>query len=109
MDNELARKPVGKLFYNYALGNVTTGAWVEIIANIPASATEMHIFDSSGRVLKLSTGAAGDEANHELLFYIFPGGSDALLPTEWAKNSRLAAKAVDANATTGYLIINFYG
>lgn len=104
-----ARNPVGKLRFDYGATNVTTSAWVEITSAIPAAATHMHIFDSSGSVLKLSTGASGSEAASELNFYIIPGGMEILLPIELAKSKRLAAKAVDANATDGQLVINFFG
>ena len=109
MRDLLARKPVGKLRHSYSSTNVTTGAWVEISSSVPAAATAMEIFDSSGSIMKLAFAASGQEDSNEFNYYIIPGGSSILLPAEVAKGVRLAARAVDANATSGDLVINFFG
>lgn len=100
----LARIPVGKLTHDYAATNVTTSAWVLVSTTIPAAASAVEIFDSSGRIMKMSI----DNGVTELKFYITPGGPDTLLPVEWKKGSSLYLKAQDASATVGNLIMNFY-
>ena len=109
MGRTSAIKPVGKAIFSYASTNVTTSAWVEIISSIPHSASAFEIFDSSGRILKLSVGTAGNEDASELSFYITPSGTCGLIPIEFSKAQRLSAKAIDASATVGYMVINFYG
>lgn len=100
----LARKPVGKLRHSYVSTNVTTGSWVALSTTVPAAAAAMEIFDSSGRVLKVSY----DNGATEEPYYIIPGGSDVLFPIEIAKGRTIYLKAVDNDATTGQLVINFF-
>ncbi len=101
----VARKPVGKLLHSYVSTNVTTSAWVALSTTVPAAATTMEVFDSSGRIMKYSI----DAGVTELKFYGLPGGMEELIPVEWSKGSTISIKAVDASATVGYLVINFYG
>lgn len=105
----MVTKPIYKFRHSYVSTNVTTAAWVEIITAMPVPASAVEIFDGSGRIIKLALGAAGDEDSNELDYYIIPGGSSILLPVEFARTKRVAAKAVDANATTGSLVFNFFG
>ena len=106
----LARKPVAKLRHDYVATNVTTSAWVELIDALEEAASAVEIFDGSGSIIKLSLGDAGEEDDNELPYYIMPGGGGGvMIPMELAKGKRLSAKAVDATAATGSLIINFFG
>lgn len=98
-------KPVQVIRLDYSSTNVTTGAWVQLSSGLDQSVREISVFDSSGRVLQLGTGASGSEV--AIPFYITPGGFD-LAPCIVEKGVRLAIKAVDASATTGQLVINFY-
>ena len=92
----------------YASGNVTTGAWVQLIAATPVGSTkgitEIEIFDSSGQTLELGFGGSGSEVSQ---IYIVPGGNGRLsfmVPT----NTRVSIRAVSATAAVGELDINFY-
>lgn len=89
---------------DYSSTNVTTGAYVELIASTANAVKEIEIFDSSGETLKLALGAAASEVDKLL---IVPGGNERV-PFQMAAGSRLSVRAVSANATTGELIINFY-
>lgn len=104
----LVRKAIGKIFYDYASGNIGTSAWVEIISLMPSNAAAIEVFHGFGSVVRLSTGAAGKEDASELPFYVFPGGNMIIIPTELSKR-RLSARMVDRPATAGQLIINLYG
>jgi hypothetical protein len=104
MSRLLAGKPVGKLRHSYVSTNVTTGAWVSV-GTIPLGASAVEIYDSSGSVLKCST----DNGTTELPFYILPGAPGFLIPVRLGKSQTLYLRAVDANATVGQLVINFYG
>ncbi|SRR5579875_3078589 len=87
----------------YSSTNVTTSAYVQLISSLPAAVNEVNIFDSSGQLLVLAVGAPGFEVDK---LYITPGGTgtvDLAIPS----GSRIAIKAVSANATTGFLAISF--
>lgn len=89
---------------DYSSVNVTTAAWVELIASTAAETNMVEIFDSSGSVLELGTGGAGAEVRK---IFIMPGGNGKI-PLDIAAGTRIALKAVDTNATTGQICINLY-
>ena len=106
---QIARTPVGKHFHSYASTNVGTLAWVEIISATTFPSSAVEIFSASGSTIKLSLGAAGDEDAEEIKYYVLPGGSSILLPIEIPRGKRISAKAVDATADVGSLVLNFFG
>ena len=90
---------------SYAITSVTTSAYTQLIASVTSTVKEIEIFDSSGESLVLALGAAGSEVNK---IYVFPGGNGRI-PIQIAIGQRLSIKAISANATSGELLINFYG
>lgn len=90
----------------YSTTNVTTGAWVQLLASVGATAIkEIEIFDSSGETLELGVGAAASEVSKS---YVFPGGNSRI-PMQIPANARLAIRAVSATANVGEIVINLYG
>lgn len=89
---------------SYSSTNVSTAAYTQLIASTAAAYTAVEIFDSSGETLKLAIGGAGSEVDQ---FLIFPGGNGRI-PYSVAASSRIAIRAVSANATAGEICINFY-
>lgn len=89
---------------DYSSVNVTTAAYVQLIASTAAAYTEIEIFDSSGQTLKLAIGAAASEVDQVL---VFPGGNGRI-PFVIASGARLSIRAVSATASTGEISINFY-
>ena len=89
---------------DYTTTNVTTGAYVQLIASTAAAYNAIEIFDSSGQTLQLALGASGSEVNQ---FLIFPGGNGRI-PYTIAAASRVSVKAVSGTANVGELSINFY-
>jgi hypothetical protein len=95
---------------DYTAVNVTTGAWVELDAEMMTGINKsrgdnvfrVHIFDSSGQTMELGIGAAGSEVP---ILFIEPGGN-GLQPIFIPKGARLAIRAVSADAVAGELIIN---
>lgn len=83
----------------YSTTNVTTAAWVELIASTPNNLTQMYIFDSSGKTLMLGEGASGFETN---LMLIVPGGNGHVLQNISA-GKRISIKAVSGTASAGEL------
>lgn len=89
---------------DYSTGNVTTGAYVQLVASLTTTCSEIEIFDSSGQTLFLATGGAGSEVDQIL---IFPGGNGRI-PLRIAAGTRISIKAVSATANTGEIDLNFY-
>ncbi len=90
---------------DYTGTNVTTGAFVELIASTAAISKELEIFDSSGETLELATGAAASEVRVAI---ITPGGNGRI-PIGIAAGTRVSVKAISATASVGELDINLYG
>jgi len=93
-----------RIFLNHAANNVTTAAWVVLDTAMNDNVEAVEIFDSSGEVLLLGYGAAGAEVDY---VYIHPGGNGRI-PLILNKDQRLCVKAVSANTTEGFLVINCY-
>jgi len=91
--------------YDHAVP-VTTGAWTELIAATGAITKQLEIFDSSGQLLELGTGAAAAEVRKLL---ITPGGNDDILGVSIPAGTRISVRAVDADTAAGFLAINFIG
>jgi hypothetical protein len=102
----LGKTAVAKARNDYSGTNVTTSAYVQLIATVGATdVQEVEIFDSSGQTLLLATGGAGSEVDQ---VYILPGGNGRI-PLRIASGTRVAVKAVSATANVGELTVNFYG
>jgi hypothetical protein len=107
MSKLVQRPPVGTIRLNFEDTNVTTGAWVEIEDSLGFATNGVELFNGSGSILKIATGANGSES--ELPYSILPGGSAVILGFNFAKGVRLSVRAVDQTADAGYLILNFFG
>lgn len=101
------RKPVATVALDMSSTNITTAAWATVIAALAAACSAIEIFNQSASAMQIATGAGGSEV--ALPYTVLPGGSAVLLPIEIAKGLRLSAKAYDATASTGRLVINFFG
>jgi hypothetical protein len=89
----------------YSTTNVTSSAYVQILASTSAAVSEVEIFDSSGQTLILATGAPGLEVDQ---VYITPGGNGRI-PLAIATGTRVSVKALSTSATVGILLVNMYG
>lgn len=109
-DQVLNSKQSGKAIANspvrndYSSVNVTTAAYVQLVASLTSATTEIEIFDSSGQTLVLAVGAAASEVDQ---IFVFPGGQGRT-PLAIAAGSRVSIKAVSATASVGEISINFY-
>lgn len=88
----------------YSGNNVTTSAWVQLVASTANAVSMICVFDSSGQTLQLGTGAVGFET---ALVNIFPGGNGCE-PVKISASTRVAIESLSATANTGELDINFY-
>jgi hypothetical protein len=87
----------------YSSTNITTGAYVQLVSSTTSTTNYLDIFDSSGQAMILGVGGSGSEV---IQAYIPPGGDQ--IPLAIPSGSRVAYKALSANATSGYLLMNFY-
>lgn len=94
----VANAPVQNL---YTSSPITTAAYTQLIASTTTAATYVDIFDSSGQAMILAVGAAASEV---ILYYVPPGGDQ--IHVNIAQGSRVSYKALSANATSGYLLLN---
>lgn len=88
--------------HSYASVNVTTGAYVEIVASTPSSFGRLEILDTSTKILKIAIGEAGSEID----ICTAPVSGSLIVPYFIPQGSRLSIIAVDASATTGYNILS---
>jgi hypothetical protein len=90
---------------DYSSTNVTSAAYVELIASTSDEIKEIEIFDSSGQLLILALGAATEEVDK---CFIFPGGlgkQQLSIPA----GTRVSLKATSTSATTGLIAVNLFG
>ena len=96
--------PSNKARNDYTSVNVTTGAWVQLLAAVSVDINSIEIFDSSGQTLEIGFGAGGAEVSK---FYVFPGGNGRI-PIFIPSGTRIAIQAISALADAGEISINFY-
>lgn len=90
--------------FKYSSINVTTSAWVQIIASTSAIIKEWDIFSGTGEVIEIGTGTVGNEVRFAL---IGPGG--ATFSHQIASGSRIALRAVTGTANAGDFSMNAWG
>jgi hypothetical protein len=96
--------PVATSILSYSSTNVTTSAWVQVTASLPANISHIEVFDSSGQTMQLGTGLSGQEV--ALPFTNFPGGISSNVNLYY--QSRIVIEAISGTASSGTLIINYY-
>lgn len=85
--------------------NITTGAYVELIASLSGDVTQIDVQDTGGRWLYLATGAPASETD----ILVIPPTGNGLIPFVASSGTRISVKAIDGTASAGYLGVNFYG
>lgn len=98
-------KPVGNIRADVT--SITTSAYTEFSSSCPAACSAIEVFNSTGVVLILATGAAASEVDTN--YRIPPGGSSGVIPINLKKAVRIALKAADVAATTGQVLMNLFG
>lgn len=88
----------------YSSTNVTTSAYVQLIASTANAINEVCVSDSSGSIMKLATGAAASEVDR---IYI-PAGGAGCYNVNVAASTRISLEALDATANTGNFIFTGY-
>ncbi len=90
---------------DYSSVNVTTGAYVELIASTANEYQEVQIMDTSGQTLKLAIGAALSEVDK----FIIPPGGTFPIKFRIASGSRISIRAISGTASTGEVDVQFLG
>lgn len=88
----------------YSTTNVTTSAYVQLIASTSGITNVIETFDTSGQTLEIAFGASGSEVNK---FLIFPGGNGrntCAIPS----GTRISIRAVSATASSGEFDLTLY-
>lgn len=99
------RKPVGTPIANDCSSvNIASGSYTQLSSSLGAAVSAIVAFNTSAKAIKLAIGGAGSEVDQII---IPPSTLGMLIPVEWAKTARLSAKALGADATTGFLVVNF--
>jgi len=88
----------------YSSTNVTTAAYVQVMAATALLDSWCEIFDSSGQTLVFAFGAPGSEVDQ---FRIFPGGNPSI-PLKIPAGTPLSLKAITATASSGEFDLNCY-
>jgi hypothetical protein len=98
--------PRAKSRIAFASTNVTSGAWVELLSDVGATAIKrVQVFMSQGNALELGFGAAAAEVSQ---MFIFPGGNE-VFEMDIPAGTRLSVRAVSSTASTGELLVNLLG
>lgn len=87
---------------DYSTTNVTTAAYVQLVASTANVINRLWIFDSSGQDFVLATGAAASEVDR---IRIPPGGWDSAIELNIPAGTRISIKASSATASSGILIV----
>lgn len=87
---------------DYSTTNVTTAAYVQLVASTTVEINRLHIFDSSGQDFVLAVGAAASEVDQ---INISPGGWDSAVDLYIPSGSRISIKSKSATASSGILLI----
>lgn len=88
---------------SYSSTNVTTSAYVALVASTPISVSKLEVCDTSGKILKIASGQSGSELD---LFSVQVSGC-IVVPYYLPAGSRLSIKAIDATASSGYNVLSF--
>lgn len=87
---------------NYTSGNVTTGAWTQVIASLAAATNVLCVTDTSGQIMELGTGSAASETR----VFLIAQGFSGCIPLSLGGGTRISVRAVTATANTGYLVLS---
>lgn len=87
----------------YASTNVTTGAYVTLVASTPIATYALQLQDSSGQLIKIAVGAAGFEVDIGTM----PVSGSLVLPVgQIPAGSRISLKSLSATANSGFASVS---
>lgn len=89
----------------YASTNVTTSAYLPIIAGTAVACSKLEITDTSGKVIKV---AVGDQGNQKDICSAAVSGT-VIVPVYIPAGSNVWLKAIDSTASTGFNVVSLLG
>lgn len=101
----LTLSPVTTVDFGSADAPITTGAWTDLVASLADDVTEIQIYNTTGKTMKLATGAASSEVQ----IAVIPPGVPFVLKYIASAGTRFSVQAVEGNATVGSICANFFG
>ena len=102
------RRPVGTPVANdNSSATIPTATYKELSAALPVAASAVEVFNTSSKAIQLSLGAGGAEV--AVPYIVPPSAIGQIIPMTLKKGQRLTAKALGADATTGFFVVNFLG
>lgn len=84
--------------------NITTSAYLQLVASTTSACKAVEVYNQTSSSIYFATGAAASEVNQ----FIIPPGGNGLVSITIAASTRISVKAVDATASTGSLIVNYW-
>lgn len=91
---------------SYSTTNVTTAAYVQLVASTTLSSRAVEVCDTSGHLIKLATGASGSEVDFMTTAVGTTAASCVVVPSFLLSGVRLSLKAVDATANSGFIAVS---
>lgn len=86
--------------------NITTGAWLQVSAGgFGQDMGKITYYNGSSSVIQVGSGKSGSE---QVVATLYPGSNNIGLETIVPQNSRISFKALDANATSGTVSVDFF-
>lgn len=93
------------LSLNAATTNVTTSAYVQLVASSPVATTNIVVSNSTGQVLVIAFGASGSEID-QIAVAPTTGLVNLDLGSILPAGSRVSVEALGASATTGFVTVS---
>ncbi len=99
-------KPVGAAAALDTSGtNVTSSAYVQLLATTTSAASAMMLHNSGAQPLKLAIGGAGSEVDTGI---VIPIAVTILVPCAVGNAKRLAVKSIGGTQSSGIVTVSFY-
>lgn len=107
MKSEISlRKPVGApAVLDTSSTNITSGAWVEMIASLQYACSGILIHNSGAQPIRVGVGAAASEVN---LGLVIPIGVSILVPVELARLSRVSLRSMGSTQSSGIITLSCF-
>lgn len=90
--------------YSLAGTSITTSAYAQVTASSSVPASRIMIVNTTTSIIKIATGASGQEVD---LVAVGPSSTTQFIVGNLIKSAtRITAEAVDANPSTGNLVVS---
>lgn len=86
---------------------IASGAWTQLTASLAKSAAGFQIINTTNRIIRIGVGGSGQE--QEIPFYVGPGVTSPVISQDFTRGSRISARALGADTSSGDLVVNFLG